>query len=292
MRRFSALLVFGLAASGCLGGYAPGTPGSAGTPGTPGTAGTPGTPGQMAALDGQQTFLQNVAPILLANCSGCHSGTGPTEGPTFLGSDGSQYYGKLVADPRFVNNAPAQSLLLTQGKHEGPAFTTAQGAAVMSWLQLEVTERPGLPAPPPALNVAQRKLQDFAACMSLTDYNSSGMNTLQNQGTNGNGGSCTSCHQTGEYVLLSADTNANFNALITMPFIMKFAEASVAVDGTFTDIVATNRFKDRGTEPGHPSYTLTTARQTALTSFFTLTYNKWKAGNCVAAAPASTDGGM
>ncbi|HZS37940.1 MAG TPA: hypothetical protein VFF06_13980, partial [Polyangia bacterium] len=111
----------------------------------------------MAALDGQQTFLQTVAPILLANCAGCHSGPGATQGPTFLGADGSQYYGKLVADPRFVNNVPAQSLLLTQGKHEGPAFTTAQGTTVTTWLALELKERPNLPAPPPALNVGQRK---------------------------------------------------------------------------------------------------------------------------------------
>ncbi|HZS37730.1 MAG TPA: hypothetical protein VFF06_12925, partial [Polyangia bacterium] len=105
-----------------------------------------------------------------------------------------------------------------------------------------------------------------------------------------NSGPCTSCHQTGDYVLLSADPNANFAAIKKMPYIMKFALADVNVDGTFKDIVPADRFKDRGMETGHPAYTLNTARLTALTTFFTTVYGKWKAGTCAAAAGAP-DGG-
>jgi hypothetical protein len=116
--------------------------------------------------------------------------------------------------------------------------------------------------------------------MSLKSYNATGMNDLQNQGTNGNGGPCTSCHQTGQYVRLSADAKANFAALRTMPFVLKFAVASVNPDGTFADIVAANRFLDRGQEPGHPAYKLSSNRTQALQDFFQATYASWKAGNC------------
>jgi hypothetical protein len=116
--------------------------------------------------------------------------------------------------------------------------------------------------------------------MAQTDYDGDGMKDLQNQGTSGNGGPCTSCHQTGMYVFLSNDTTQNFQRLQQSPWIMKFALASVNADGSFADIVAANRFRDRGQEPGHPPYTLSSARQQALDSFFQDTYARYKAGNC------------
>jgi hypothetical protein len=64
----------------------------------------------------------------------------------------------------------------------------------------------------------------------------------------------------------------------------------VKPDGSFSDIVAANRFLDRGKETGHPQYTLTTTRATALTNFFTLSYQHYKAGNC--ATTTTTDGGV
>src|SRR5205807_1305000 len=104
----------------------------------------------------------NVLPTLRDNCSSCHAGVGPTSGPTYLGKDTSTYYGQLVADPRFVNNQPSRSLLVTKGPHTGPALTAAQGTAVEGWLTQENFERHNLPNPPPAANLAQQALDKFS----------------------------------------------------------------------------------------------------------------------------------
>jgi hypothetical protein len=294
MRR-SVLLA--LMISGCVGSYDAGTPGTPGTPAMPGTP-APSTPAKPtstpdmatapqapAAPTARQLFDTNVSPMLLSNCSSCHAGTPPTQGPTFLGAGQANFYANLKADSRFVNNTAAQSLLLTKGAHEGPAWSQANGNLILAWLTQEIVENPGLPAPPPPTNAAEQQLQAFAKCMTITDFNASGMKDLQNQTTVGDGGSCYSCHQTGMYVFLSTDATANFNHLNMSPWILKFAVAAVNPDGSFQDIVAANRFRDRGQETGHPAYTLTQARQTALTTYFQDTYTKYKAGNCVASNP-------
>jgi hypothetical protein len=309
VRIIGPLVSLALVAGGCLGGYAPGTPGTPGTPGSPGTPGTPGNPGSGgsggsggagggggsgSSLTARQLFDANVAPVFAASCAGCHAGTGATTGPTFLGAGGSSYYGKLLSDPRFVNNNPADSLLLTKGAHEGPALTVAQGMSITAWLQQEVVERgaSNLPSPPTAggTDKAAAELQKFGNCMTLTDFNSTGMNQLYNQNVNG-GDTCSSCHTSGAYVMLSADATGTFSHLKTMPYILKFAVAATNADGSFKDIIAANRFLDRGKEIGHPAFTLNAARATALTNFFNLSYTHYKAGNCPAAA-GTPDGGI
>ncbi len=274
-----AAALFVVALGGCLAGVAT----SQQAPQDPQPSPTPANP-TPAASTAKTDFDTDVAPILSANCAACHAGTGTTVGPDYLGTGPSDFYGKLVADPRMVNNTPAASLLITQGAHEGPAFTTAQGAAVLTWLTAETTERANLPNPPPALNLGARKLQQFAACMTFSDFKATGLSDLPNQNTNV--GNCKTCHSIGDYVLLGGDSSANFKALSTIPYLMKFAAAELAVDGTFQDIVPTNRFADKGGESGHPAYTLSSTRKTALQKFFQDTYSKWKAGAC-----GSPDGG-
>ena len=275
-------LILAVAAAGCLGGYQPGTPGTPGTTGTPATGGNGGGGGGGGGAAAAQTavdlFNANVEPFLASNCSTCHAGTGTTVGPAFLGTGPADFLNKLTADPRFVNNQPATSLLLTKGAHEGPALTQAQGDSVTAWLTQDLVEHPTRPAPPANIDVAQTELLNFGACMTLTDFNSSGMADVHNQNTNN--GTCDSCHQTGSYVLLAADATTTFNAMHTIPYLLKFAVADINPDGSFKDIVSADRFINRGKEPGHPAYTMATARATALKNFFTLSYTHYKAGNC------------
>jgi hypothetical protein len=149
------------------------------------------------------------------------------------------------------------------------------------------------PAPPPMSSAAQ-ELVKFGNCMQLADWTSSGMSDIQNQVTIGEGGECYSCHQSGMYnAALTKSSNNNFNLLHTMPWLLKFAQATVNPDGSFADITPTERIRDRGNEAGHPIYTLTTTRQQALDDFFKLTYTHYKAGNCTAPAAAPVpDGGV
>ena len=277
-RAIFASVVLSLAA--CVGNYSPQSP----DPGPPGPGPGPMTPGSAAAL-----FVP-VQGELKSNCASCHQTGGA--GPSFLGDGPQYYYNKLVTDARYVNNTPSSSLLLTKGAHEGPALSAAMALDVTAWLNREVVERTNLPPPPPLVVQPSSRLAQFGACMTYADYQSTGMNTLQDQDTVGQAGQCWSCHSTGLYVYLSTDANANFARLQKSPWILKFADASVDATGNFLDIIATNRFRDRGMEAGHPQYILADARIQALSMFFTLTYNRWKAGGtggCAAMGPV--DGG-
>jgi hypothetical protein len=151
-----------------------------------------------------------------------------------------------------------------------------------------------LQAAPPPTSTAAQELVKFGNCMQLADWNSTGMKDVQNQTTIGEAGECYTCHQTGMYnVALTKDANNNFNLMHTMPWLLKFAQATTDAAGNFQDITPTERIRDRGSEAGHPVYTLSTTRQQALDNFFQQTYTHYKAGNCTppAAAPVP-DGGV
>ncbi len=190
------------------------------------------------------------------------SGAGPSAG---VGSNGSHTTGGMPSA-----SSPSASLDMSQPPGAAPVIQAA---------------------PAPASTAAQ-ELVKFGECMQLADWTSSGMGDVQNQTTAGSAGECYSCHGTGMYnVALTKQGNENFDLLHTMPWLLKFAQATTAADGTFQDITPTERIRDRGSEAGHPTYTLTNARQQALDQFFQLTYTHYKAGNCSAPTAAPFDGG-
>ncbi len=206
----------------------------------------------------------------------------PSAGPKFLGATGA-YYGQLVTDPRFVNNAPAQSYLIVHSHLAGPGQgvdpSPAQAQAITDWITQENSERL-LPAPPPSAMTPYTELMKFAKCMSLTDYNSTGMSNIWKTQTSGNTGACNACHQNGEHqVTLSVDANRNFAGLADVRHLLRLAVADVNPDGSLVDIVAAKRFYERGQEVGHPQFAAT-AVQPAVDQFFQLTYAKYKAGSC------------
>lgn len=77
----------------------------------------------------------------LATCGGCH---GSQPAIDFLApntSDGA-YANVFAFQPPVIDvEVPAASLLLTMGKHTGPAFTADQASAVLAWLEAEHDER-------------------------------------------------------------------------------------------------------------------------------------------------------
>lgn len=167
--------------------------------------------------------------------------------------------------------------------------TTADLAPLASTVDAGVIQ-----PPPPPQSTSAEEVAKFGNCMTLADWTSSGMNDVQNQTTIGDAGECYSCHLSGMYnVALTKDPNNNFNLMHTMPWIFKLAQATTNADGSFADIAPTERIRDRGSEAGHPVYTLSTPRQQALDGFFQLTYAHYKAGNCIAPAVAPpVDGGI
>ncbi len=233
----------------------------------------------------RQLFDDNVAPMLAA-CASCHAGPGTVDGPKFLGTTllSADFYVALISDTRYVNNDPTQSLLNTH-KHTtgiGTDLTVAQSKFVSDWLLQEGVERVLAPPPAPAAGAAvAAELVKFGKCMTQADWDAAGMNDLQNQTTLGDAGECYSCHQTGLYnVYLSKISTDNFTRIQTSPNLLKLAAADVKADGSLNDIIQADRFQNRGQLPGHPGYTLTTARLNAINTFFMSTYTKYKAGNC------------
>jgi hypothetical protein len=246
--------------------------------GPSGSSGGPGT-GARAYFD------DNVLPMLASSCASCHSSQHAELGPDFLGRAEDVYYGSL--DFAGYITVPDNSLLLLKGEHTGPAWTSAQADAVTQWLDLEAAER-GLTsstvgedagAPPPTLTL-QDALSQFAACMSLSDWNNVGMDGVADQGTTE--GPCRSCHQTGTGgAFLSEDSTQSFEQNRQMPYILKLVLGTVSADGSFADLVPANRFVEKGGEGGlHPKYIMTPERQIAISLFFEATYDKWKSGGC------------
>ena len=130
-----------VAAAGCnVGTFHYDTDGGGGSGGSGGTIGSGGSGGGSGGSTGQQYFQQNVSPNLSAKCSACHMGTGPGPGgaPRFLGTQPSGFYAAIRADARmYTPAAPATSLLVTKGSHEGPAWTSGEAANITDWLTLE-----------------------------------------------------------------------------------------------------------------------------------------------------------
>lgn len=233
-----------------------------------------------ATTKDRDLFDSKVLSILKGNCASCHQSPGINGAPPFLGSEEGVYYATLVNDKRFVGISPDASLLITKGKHEGPAFTATQAADVKEWLSAAAANPTSNAGPPIASGADGNSLTAFGDCMNYQDYVDSGMPDLPRQGTAQDGGVCTSCHSTGMYVFLSNDSKETFKRLHQIPWLMKFALAKVAADGKVSEIIAARRFIDRGTETGHPPYTLTAARLQAVNSFFQRTNTRYKAGNC------------
>lgn len=128
---------------------------------------------------------------------------------------------------------------------------------------------------------AQAELVKFGSCMTQTDFTSTGMDKLSSQMTDA--GPCYSCHSTGIHnAYLAMDATQTFTHLQQLPFLYSFAMLEVNPDGSFKDIVPSNRFIARGGEItlNHPSYVLDPANAQALTDFFNATMTHYKSGNC------------
>ena len=98
------------------------------------------TPETSTGLTARQLWDQRAWPVL-ATCAGCH---GSQPAIDFLApntSDGA-YATVFAFQPPVVDvEVPASSLLVTMGKHTGPALTPDQADAVLAWLGGERDEK-------------------------------------------------------------------------------------------------------------------------------------------------------
>jgi len=83
-----------------------------------------------------QQFAENAWPAL-ARCVGCH-GSQPAIDFLAPGTAPGAYATVFAFQPPIVDvESPASSLLLTMGKHTGPAMLPSDAAAVLAWLEAE-----------------------------------------------------------------------------------------------------------------------------------------------------------
>lgn len=98
-------------------------------------------------LPARQLFANRAWPAL-TRCAGCHA-TRPTIDFLAPGTPTEAYATMFAFEPPVLDVAsPASSLLVTMGKHTGPAMLPAESDAVLAWLEAEHAERapdPGAP---------------------------------------------------------------------------------------------------------------------------------------------------
>jgi hypothetical protein len=93
-----------------------------------------------AAADAQAEFEQSAWPAL-QQCVGCH-GAQPTIDFLAPGTADGAYMTLFAFQPPVVDVAsPSASLLLTMGKHTGPALDPSTSAILLAWLEREHEER-------------------------------------------------------------------------------------------------------------------------------------------------------
>lgn len=266
-------------------------------------------------------FDQNVEPILLGTCSDCHANSGDEHGaPDFLGISPEDYYPGLTARPDFVSCDTDNSILLLKGAdpgHAGPPLTDGQHDKVALWLDLEADERfggncdgvkptdaqatsttvaatsssTGGSEPPPL--TGDIAMKQFGDCMTLDDWTATGMPLVANQQSDygGNNIPCYSCHNAGTGENWMPDPNgANADADIAEAFeAMRYMYASFNLvrwtvnneDGSFKDLVASYRWRDKGQEgTSHPTYTLSAEYLGYYEAWFAKVYERWQSGEC------------
>lgn len=110
-----------------------------------GTVPIPGGPGVTPGTDAgatpqgttpQQSFTDNVYPVIQPKCGGCHA----TQAPAFSAATAAASYAAIVALPTAVGTfdaATAPILTKVAAGHNGTSYTPAQSAAISAWLAAE-----------------------------------------------------------------------------------------------------------------------------------------------------------
>jgi len=270
------------------------------------------TPNSMA----KKMFDDNVYPIIssktaVSGCAmaGCHM-VGNNPGSTqFLAATAADGYATATSYQALVGNfTPASAGILTQvaAGHNGRSFTAAEQQSITDWLAQEVTERAGggttgsgggTTESPGAATA--RLMNEWSACMNITDFNSANMATAWGQMQTNNGSRCESCHATGGYGMIvtqvaeSSPTGGPpglFTTIATNKYYMiQYFSVDLTQPGAGGKmgkiIVNTTSFdgvsKAQPPHTEHPTFNATNNQgMTALNSWYDLTMAKVMAGGC------------
>ena len=82
-------------------------------------------------------FVDEVLPMLQANCVVCHAGAQPDGAPAFLAGDSWPEIRATLLASEVIAPEVTQSRLLTKGVHTGPHLTAEQTSLILEWLTAE-----------------------------------------------------------------------------------------------------------------------------------------------------------
>ena len=271
------------------------------------------TPNSMA----KQMFDQNVYPIIssktaASGCamSGCHMVGNNPASTQFVAADATDGYGTATSYQALVGNFTTTTAgILTQvaAGHNGRTYTDAEKTAITNWLAQEVTERGqgtgsgGTTTESPGTATA-RLMNEWSACMNITDFNTANMATAWGQMQTNQGSRCESCHATGGYGMIVtqvAETVPNgppglFTTIATNKyytiqyFSVDLTQPGVGPTGTGKmGKIIINKTSFEGVAKAQPPHTEhptfnadTNQGMTALQQFYDLTMAKVTAGGC------------
>ena len=101
-----------------------------------------------APLAARDIFERSARPLFELRCASCHGDGGTASAPDFLASRPSVYE-NLKGWPALVDTArPADSRVITKGRHDGPAWTTTEATTIRAWLDAEAAEADPVEAAP------------------------------------------------------------------------------------------------------------------------------------------------
>jgi hypothetical protein len=127
------------------------------------SASDPGGATELAQAE-RQEFEQNVAPLLHSTCESCHNGSN-TSAPAFLQlmqqysnphDQAMALHDQVITWPNLVvPQTPSDSLLLSKGQHEGPAWTNDQSSTIRHWIEDEQKAKAAAGQANPSTKVVQ-----------------------------------------------------------------------------------------------------------------------------------------
>ena len=87
--------------------------------------------------EAEQLFVEQVLPMLQANCVVCHAGAQAGGDVAFLAGDTWQEIRETLLASEVIAPEVTQSRLLTKGAHTGPHLTAEQTSLILQWLTAE-----------------------------------------------------------------------------------------------------------------------------------------------------------
>ncbi|MBK8252823.1 MAG: hypothetical protein IPK82_09160 [Polyangiaceae bacterium] len=265
--------------------------GSGGSGGSGGVGATGGSDIPEPEPTAHDEYINVVHPSIIQTCGGCHNPQAGAGAPAFLDYDPEVSYLVIKDYPGVLTN-PAESVLITQPPHTGPALNAGQKDIVTNWLNMELAEGGGTTTTTSSSSggsqamTLEEMLDSFAACMDYDIWLATGMDKLPLQQT-ADGGPCASCHGQGTAgFFASNDSLETFDKNKSFPYILRLVSPIYGTDSNPTDLAPSNRIINKGKEPCanppvcHPKYELSPENKQALETFVGGTLTKWQAGEC------------